>query len=192
MSDESRYVLSGSKRRKYVWRRPEQKMDIECLIPTFKRSQKSVMVWGCFTRFGLGPLVRLKGRLAAKDYIKVLEDNLLPFIASLHRKKRFIFQEDNAPIHTAKKSIKWKEENGIPCLPWPAQSPDLNPIEHLWDELERRLRLRITPPKNEDELYQFLQEEWNKIPKDVIEKLVNSMGNRVREVYEADGYPTRY
>jgi len=48
-------------------------MDIDCLIPTVKTGDKSVMVWGCFTRFGVGPLVRLEGRLAAKDYVQVLE-----------------------------------------------------------------------------------------------------------------------
>ena len=78
-------------------------MDIECLIPTFKSGQKSVMIWGCFTLFGVGPLVRLKGRQAAKDYVEVLRNHLVPYIASLKHKRRYIFQEDNAPIHTAKK-----------------------------------------------------------------------------------------
>jgi transposase len=60
-SDESRYELFGSKRRQWVWRRPEQRTDNNCLVPTFKSTQKSVMIWGCFTRFGVGPLVRLEG-----------------------------------------------------------------------------------------------------------------------------------
>jgi transposase len=191
-SDESRYEISGDGRRKWVWRRPEQKMDVDCLIPTFKSGNKSVMVWGCFTRSGVGPLVRLRGRLAAQDYVQVLESNLLPFLEGLKRKKRFVFQEDNAPIHTSTKSKKWKADNGIPCLPWPAQSPDLNPIEHLWDELERRLRQRDKPPKNEDELFEILLDEWKKIPKSVLENLVDSMPNRVQGVRKAEGYSTKY
>jgi|tagenome__1003787_1003787.scaffolds.fasta_scaffold20698186_1 transposase len=190
-SDESRYELFGSKRRKWVWRRPEQRMDKDCLIPTFKSGQKSVMVWGCFTRFGVGPLVRLKGRLAAKDYIQVLETHLIPFLETLSEEP-FIFQEDNAPIHTAKKTAKWKLDNAIPLLPWPPQSPDINPIEHLWDELERRVRGRNVLPKNEDELFDFLLEEWERIPMSKLENLVDSMPRRVQAVCNANGYPTRY
>jgi hypothetical protein len=190
-SDESRFELSGSNRRTWVWRRPEQKMDVDCLIPTFKSGNKSVMIWGCFTCFGVGPLVQLEGRLAATDYIHVLETHLVPFLESLNN-KAFIFQDDNAPIHTAKKTAKWKLDNGIPCLPWPAQSPDINPIEHLWDELERRLRARSVMPNNEEKLFEFLQEEWKQISTAVLEKLVDSMPNRIQEVRKANGYPTRY
>jgi hypothetical protein len=63
------------------------------------------MVWGCFTRFGVGPLVRLEGRMAATDYIRVLETYLSPFLESLGE-EIFTFQDDNAPTHTAKKTTK--------------------------------------------------------------------------------------
>ena len=88
--------------------------------------------------------------------------------------------------------MRWKEENGVPFLPWPAQSPDLNPIEHLWDVLERKLRERQKQPKNEDELFDFLLEKWKNIFLDIIENLANSMPRRVVKVKEANGYPTRY
>ena len=92
----------------------------------------------------------------------------------------------------AKKTAKWKLDNGIPCLPWPAQSPDINPIEHLWDELERRLRAHSVMPNNEEKLFEFLQEEWKQISTVVLEKLVDSMPNRIQEVHKANRYPTRY
>ena len=96
-----------------------------------KSGQDGVMVWGCFTKHGLGPLVRLDGRITAKDYIAVLRNHLIPYINTLEDKENTIFQEDNAPIHTARVVKSWKEENNVVTLPWPAQSPDMNPIEHL-------------------------------------------------------------
>ena len=89
------------------------------------------MVWGCFTKNNLGPLVKLEGRITATVYVDVLENYLLPFIDSLNNQENYIFQEDNAPIHTARVVRSWKQENDVDSLPWPAQSPDLNPIEHL-------------------------------------------------------------
>ena len=66
------------------------------------------MVWGCFTQNKLGPLVRLEGRVTAQVYIEMLEENLLPFINNLENKNDYIFQEDNAPIHTANIAKKWR------------------------------------------------------------------------------------
>jgi len=89
------------------------------------------MVWGCFTYSGLGPLVRLEGRINAVAYIDVLDNHLLGFIDDLGDEEEYLFQEDNAPIHTARVATEWKRDNDIETLPWPAQSPDMNPIENL-------------------------------------------------------------
>jgi transposase len=191
-SDESKFELTRNRRRKWVWRRAEQRMDVKCLAPTIKGGDKSVMVWGCFTRFSVGPLVRLEGRLSAKDYIQVLEKNLIPYLAGLEDKGAFIFQDDNAPIHSAEKTKRWLAKKRIPCLPWPAQSPDLNPMEHLWDELDRRIRKQRKQPKTPDVLFNFLQVEWKRIPDGVLDRLVDSMPDRCNLVCEARGYPTRY
>ncbi|CAM2719031.1 unnamed protein product [Rotaria socialis] len=75
-------------------------------------------------------------------------------------------------------------------LKWPPQSPDLNPIEHIWDELERRLKPHS--PKNKNELWNIMQKEWNGIGREVTSKLVDSMPNRLQEVMKHHGGPTRY
>jgi len=191
-SDESRFELFRGDGKKYVWRQPHEKYDVGCLIPTFKSGQKGVMVWGCFTKNRLGPLVRLEGRVTANVYIDVLENHLLPFLDTLDNKEDHVFQEDNAPVHTASKTKKWKRENNINSIPWPAQSPDLNPIEHLWDELERRVRIHEPLPKNCEELWQILKKEWLQIDESKYKNLVDSMPRRVAAVIASNGYPTKY
>src|SRR6185369_12341134 len=80
MSDESKFELFRGNGRRWVWRRPHEKYDVDCLIPTMKPEQDGVMVWGCFTRDGLGPLVRLNGKIIAKNYINLLKNYLVPYI----------------------------------------------------------------------------------------------------------------
>jgi transposase len=100
-SDESRYEVFRGNGKRYVWRNTQEKYNPKCLIPTFKSGRESVMVWACFIKDKLGPIVRLESRITAKIYIKLLENYLLPFISNLENKNNYIFQEDNAPIHTA-------------------------------------------------------------------------------------------
>lgn len=99
----------------------------------------------------------------SKDYTDILNDCLLPYLEGLENitgKKNFLFQDDNARIHTAAYTREWLAKNYNFPLPWPSQSPDLNPIEHIWDELERRIRKHIPLPSSESELFDLLQKEW--------------------------------
>ena len=93
----------------------------------------------------------------------MLENNLLSYINTLENKENYLFQEDNIPIYIIKLTKNWINKNNINILSWPAQSSDLNPIEHLWDELERKVRVYKLLSTNLNELYEILQEEWIKI-----------------------------
>ena len=64
-------------------------------------------------------------------YIKILQEHAIPAIENLYPNNDYYFQEDNVPCHTAKTTKRFIEEKQIRRLPWPASSPDLNPIEHL-------------------------------------------------------------
>lgn len=92
---------------------------------------------------------------------------------------------DNARCHTSRATAQFLGEVGIATLDWPALSPDLNPIEHLWDELKKKVRSRNPAPSSVDELKLALIEEWEGIPQDSINKLIRSMRNRLRAVIRA-------
>jgi transposase len=191
-SVESRFLLFQNDAYHWVWRRPHEKYDVDCLIPTIKSGNQGVMVWGCFTRNKIGPLIQVSGKITGSVYIEVLENNLLPFINELDNNLEYVFQDDNAPVHRAKIVKQWMQDNSVKNISWPAQSPDLNPIEHLWDVLERKVRKHEPHPKNLTELMTILNEEWNKIESEVIENLIESMPRRVEAVIDSHGNPTRY
>jgi transposase len=77
-------------------------------------------------------------------------------------------------------------------LPWPSKSPDFNPIEHLWDALDRRVRQRQPQPQSLQQLVNALQDEWKNIPQQAIRTLISSMSRRCHAVIDSRGGHTRY
>lgn len=185
-SDESRYLIFQNDHQHHVWRRPHEKYDVDCLIPTVKGS-RGVMVWGCFTQNMLGPLIEVEGKITGQKYLEILQETLPPFLESMSASSVHLFQDDNASVHRVNEVSQWKQQNSISSLEWPAQSPDLNPIEHLWDVLERRMHKRRNKPKNKEELMDALMEEWVKIEPEILKNLVESMPRRIQAVIEAKG-----
>ncbi|KAI4900430.1 hypothetical protein NFI96_009934 [Prochilodus magdalenae] len=97
----------------------------------------------------------------------ILDENLLQSALDLRLGRRFIFQQDNDPKHTAKISKEWLQDHSVNVLEWPSQSPDLNPIEHLWRDLKMAVHRRL--PSNLMELQRYCKEEWAKLPKESCE-----------------------
>lgn len=188
-SDESKFNLFGSDGRVYVRRRMGEEYLPECVQPTVKFGGGNVMMWGCISCDGVGPLVKVEGRMNGNDYIKLLSASLLPFMRSMG--PQYIFMDDNAPCHRAKSVINWMSSKKLQRMEvWPPQSPDLNPIEHVWKMLGARLE--DYKPKNLKELEIRLNDEWLKIPAVDVQKLISSMPNRVQAVIEAKGGHTKY
>ena len=84
------------------------------------------------------------------------------------------------------------EEEGIECMEWPAKSPDLNPIENLWDQLGRKVSAHTVPNTTLAELSQFVLQEWNLLPLNNINRLINTMRQRCQECIAANGGHTHY
>ena len=99
----------------------------------------------------------------------------------------FLLMQDNATPHTANVTTRFLEEQGIGTLDWPAKSPDLNPIENLWDQVKREADRHIMEHTTLAQLGRIIQRAWNHIPQQNINNLVNSMRKRCNDVIDADG-----
>ena len=173
-----------------VWRRRGERHSQNCIVERDRGRGGSVCVWGAI---GIGvktDMVHFNGYVNAQVYMdNALNDQVVPLFQA---RQNLIFMHDNARPHTAKVTTQHLNNLGIPLLPWPAKSPDLNPIEHLWDELERRLRARPALPTNLQELRAALEEEWLAIPQERISRLIYSMRSRCEAVIVPRGGHTRY
>jgi len=189
-SDESKFNLFGSDGKIMVWRTRNEEFDPKCTIPTVKHGGGSVMVWGCFAKLGVGKLYVLDHTMDRFYYQQILDQNLLDSAKQLGLGTNFIFMHDNDPKHTSAYVKDWLRNNNVQVMDWPSSSPDLNPIEHLWDILEERMKKH--QPKNKEELGRYLIDEWQKIDPSVLATLVDSVPNRLNECIKMKGYSTRY
>ncbi|CAJ0942918.1 unnamed protein product [Ranitomeya imitator] len=171
-----------------VWRKTGEKEMPKCLKSSVKYPQ-SVMVWGAMSAAGVGPLCFIKGRVNAASYQEILEHFMLPSAEMLYGDEDFIFQHDLAPAHSAKTTGKWFTDHGITVLNWPANSPDLNPIENLWDIVKRKLR--DARPNTLDELKAAIEASWASITSQQCHRLIASMPRRIEAVISAKGFPTK-
>ena len=189
-SDESRFSLFPKCGKVYVRRRPGEEFHRQCLKPTVKRSGGSIMVWGCVSGAGMGKLKRLQGKLDTEAYYRILRHQMGPSMKLQGGRESFIFMQDNAHVHTAKKNLQFLERNNYNLLDHPAQSSDLNPLENIWWAIEQAL-LDLPLPSNANDLFEKIEQIWN-YPTDKLLKYIKSMPSRIEAVIQAKGWHTKY
>jgi transposase len=190
-SDESTFVILDDKAQ-FVRRRPGEELDRNCIVETVKHPT-SVMIWSCISSKGVGPLYIVEGTMRSDQYKKVLQTRLRPQIKKWFKKgEKFVFMQDGAPCHTAKIIKKYLNNVKIPLLPWPGNSPDMNPIENLWAIVKRRMAsIRIT---TRAELINRLTDVWHHDPEiaEIARNCIESMPTRLKSLFQCKGQRTKY
>ncbi|KFM65571.1 Transposable element Tc1 transposase, partial [Stegodyphus mimosarum] len=176
-SDESRFNLWYHDGRIRVRRYAGERHLPECIIERHSGRTPGVMVWGAIAYHRRSQLLRIVGNLNSNRYIReVLQPEAVPFLQSL---PGAVFQQDNARPHTARIVKSFFAAQQVQLLPWPACSPDMSPIEHVWDVIGRRLARDPRPVASADELWVRVQTIWNALPQSDIQTLFDSMPRRV-------------
>ena len=153
----------------------------------------SIMVWGCVSHDCKLDLVTVQGTLTGQTYqTDILETAVIPHFDDHPLLTRPVFMDDNARPHRSRAVIECLRQNAISTLLWPARSPDLNPLEHLWDILGRKI-CEITPPvQTLLELEAALHREWQQIPQQRIQRLVKGMRRRLDAAIAVQGGYIKY
>ena len=191
-SDETKFNISNNDRRVRVWRRAGERYADCNIVEHDHYGGGSVMVWAGICLGGRTDLVVVGGgSITGQRYRdEVLQPIVLPFAGAVGEK--FIFMHDNARAHVSRIAMGYLKEEGIECMGWPARSPDLNPIEHAWDILGRKIRERQPAPRDVQALELALREEWENTPQEALDNLILSMPRRLEECRRARGGHTSY
>lgn len=196
-TDESRFCVSHCDGRVRVWRRRNERYADQNVLEVNVWGGPSIMIWGGISINQLvGPVVfqnigpgRGNGVTAQRYVDQVLRPTVLPHF---QQHVNMTLQQDNARPHTARVSMDFLQRQGIMVMQWPSLSPDLNPIEHLWDHLQRELNAVQPRPTTARQLEQAVRQIWANTPINVINTLVRSMPDRCQAVINANGGHTQY
>ncbi len=169
-------------------------MDPSCLVSSVQAGGGGVMVCGKFSWHTLGPLVTIEHYLNATAYLSIVADHVHPFMTTVYLSSDGYFQQDNAPCHKAQIISDWflEHDNEFTLLKWPPQSPDLNPIEHRWDVVEREIWIMDMQQTNLQQLrdaIMSIRDQNEECFQHLIESMPRRMPQIIKAVLKAKGGP---
>ncbi|GFX54135.1 transposable element Tcb2 transposase [Trichonephila clavipes] len=176
--DERRFSLSSDSHRILISRERGSRNHPSNIIERDRYGGRDVLVWGGIM---LGSRTDLHIFDAGSvNRTRYWNEILLPYVRLFRGAMglQFLFMDDNAPCHRTVAAEQLLESEDIERMDWPARSPELNPIERVWDFLGRRLAARTLPPVTIRELRLALQDEWAAMPQQLIDTLILSMARR--------------
>jgi transposase len=187
-SDECNFYL-GQHSRIYVRRPLGASHDPKYMQPMNHPSGK-VSLWGCICAEGLGHAELYAGSLDSTRHRDILRSNLLPSFKQFFPSGPWYFQQDNVRFHTTVDTITFLHNKGITIIEWPPWSPDLNPIENLWNVLKARVYARF--PQTLEEMEQYIREEWAATDLTFTSHICKSMPRRLQLVLDNQGHKIAY
>jgi len=187
-SDETHFYL-GHHGRTYVRRPVGESHD-----PKYMRQEKQlhgkVSLWGCICAEGLGHAELYAGSLDSIRHRDILRHSLIKSFRQFYPSGPWNFQQDNVRFHTTPETVTYLHERGVTLIEWPPWSPDLNPIENLWNVLKARVYARF--PQSMEEMEAVIREEWADIDLKFISRICRSMPQRLQLLLDNNGHKISY
>lgn len=184
-SDET-WVTGGTHRKVWITRRPGEELHPHCIIPKVQR-KAGWMFWGCFAGKTKGPSLFWEkewGTIGSESYIQ----HIIPLVEGwIKMNPGLVFMQDNAPGHRAAETRAELYERSILIIFWPAFSPDLNPIEYVWNLMKDWIASHYPTKMNYDQLRIAVKEAWEAVAIEELTDLVRSMKDRCQAVIDARG-----
>ena len=192
-SDETKTNRFTSNGRYWYWALVTKDLTSCTMQKTIKLGGGSMMVWRCMIARSPSLICRIEGRMNQHVYCAILESKLNgTFLKFGFNSRTVIFQQDNDPKHTAKTTKEWLLKQLFSVIKWPLQSPDLNPIEHLWFMLKWRLNQYPIAPIGLVELWERVLHIFNNFTIDECNKLYGSMPRWMKVVIYNKGKWTSF
>ena len=160
------------------------------LTPTVKHRGRSVCGGGVMSASGVGTFHIINGIMDHTQYISILKRELPANVEKMQLGEDWFFMQDNDPEHFVYNTKMWRLYNKPKQLHTPRQSPNINPIEEMWEILDKKIRERKL--KNREALKTALLEEWDTVPACKTENHLNCMQRRLKKIIRAKGYPKKY